>query len=143
MSSLSAIGSQRPTEVSGVTPATMASPPPAPYLLGTLDGIASQLSMSTDGLRSALGSGQSISDIAAQKGVSRGSIVQYIEQQVQQQRTAQGQEPIPQDVLDQVANRAVDRHAGGHHHHHAAAQQATEQLLHPDATSSGLVDQLA
>lgn len=113
MSSISPVG-QQPTETSGVTPATMASPPPAPYLQGTLDGVASLLSMSPDGLRGALRSGESISGLAAQKGVSRDSIVSYVEQQVQRQRVAQGKPAIPQDALDQVVNRAVDRHRGRH-----------------------------
>ncbi|MBV8258534.1 MAG: hypothetical protein JO073_12020 [Actinobacteria bacterium] len=141
MSSLSPIGYQTPSETTGVTPTTMASPPPAPYLQGTLDGVASLLSMSTDSLRSALKSGQSISDLAQQKGVSRDSIVQYIEQQVQQQRAADGQSPVPQDALDQVVNRAVDRHRGAHRHHHAAPPPDPTQLL--DSGSPRGIDQLA
>jgi len=60
-----------------------------------------------------------------------------LEQQVQQQRAAQGQAPIPQDALDQAVNRALDRHRGGHRHHHPV--QPVPQL---DAGSPAGVDQL-
>ncbi len=115
MSSLAPIGSQPPVEVSGIMPTTSASAPPAPYLQGTLDGVANMLGMSTDNLRSALKQGSSISDVAAQKGVSTSSIVSYIEQQVQQKRASKGLAPVNQQALDQVVSRAVNRHRHGHH----------------------------
>ena len=115
MSSLSPIGSQPPVEVSGVMPTTSASAPPAPYLQGTLDGVASMLGLSTDNLRNTLKQGSSIADVAAQKGVGTGSIVSYIEQQVQQQRASKGLAPINRQALDQVVSRAVNRHRHGHH----------------------------
>ena len=114
MSSLAPIGSQPPVEVFGIMPTTSASAPPAPYLQGTLDGVANMLGMSTDNLRSALKQGSSISDVAAQKGVSTSSIVSFIEQQVQQKRASKGLAPVNQQALDQVVSRAVNRHRRGH-----------------------------
>ena len=147
MSSISPVGWQPPAQVSGLEPTTMTSAPPAAYMQGTLDGVAGMLSMPTPDVRSALKQGQSISDLAAQKGVSRSSIVQYIEQQVQQQRAAQGKPPIDQTTLDQAVSRAVDRHRHGHHHH-AAATTATPGSQDPAAgqqgsTSPSTVDLLA
>lgn len=118
MSSISPVGSQ-PTSVSGVEPVSGASPPPYGYLHGTLDTIAGALSMSTQDLRTALKSGQSISDLASAKGVSLNSIAQTVEQQVQQQQGAQGKSPLDPSVLNAGVNRALNRHRG-HHHHHAA-----------------------
>lgn len=113
MSSISPVGSD-PAAVSGVAPVSGMSPPPVGYLHGTLDGIAGMLSMSTPDLRTALKSGQSIADLASAKGVSLSSIVQNVEQQVREQRTAQGKPPIDQSVLDAGVNRAVHRHRGHH-----------------------------
>ena len=144
MSSLSPIGSSQPYEVSGITPTTAASQPPAPYLMGTLDGVANMLSTSTSDLQSALKQGSSISDLAAQKGVSRSSLVQYIEQQVQQRRSAQGKPPIDQQALDQVVNRALDRHR--HHRGQSpltAADASGSQSTTQDVSPSQSIDLLA
>lgn len=127
MSSISPLGPQ-PAAVSGVEPAS--------YLSGTLDGVAGMLSMSTSDLQSALKSGSSIADLASSKGVSLSSIVQNIEQQVQQQQAAQGKPPIDQSVLDASVNRAVQRHRGGHHHHQSAPAQ-TDQT-DPSTSSSSI-----
>ena len=146
MSSLSPIGSQPPVEVSGIMPTTSASAPPAPYLQGTLDGVANMLGLSTDNLRSALKQGSSISDVAAQKGVSTSSIVSYIEQQVQQQRAAKGLAPVNQQALDQVVSRAITRHRHGHHHAPATdPASSTAPATAPAASSSSqsLLDLLA
>ena len=148
MSSLSPIGSQPPVEVSGVMPTTSASAPPAPYLQGTLDGVANMLGMSTDNLRSALKQGSSISDVAAQKGVSTSSIVSYIEQQVQQQRASKGLAPVNQQALDQVVSRAVTRHRHGHHQHANPSTDPASSTAPPTAAaarsaSQSLLDLLA
>ena len=138
MSSISPVGSQ-PADVSGISPVSGMSPPPAGYLHGTLDGIAGMLSMSTPDLRAALKSGSSIADLAAQKGVSLDSIVRSVAQQVQQQRAAQGKPPLDQSVLDAGVNRAVNRHRG--HHHHQVAAPAGSSSSAPPSTSS--IDLLA
>ena len=141
MSSLSPIGSQPPVEVSGLMPTTSASAPPAPYLQGTLDGVANMLGLSTDNLRSALKQGSSISDIAAQKGVSTSSIVSYIEQQVQQQRAAKGLAPVNQQALDQVVSRAVDRHRHGHHQHAKQSTDPASSTAPPSAATANSASQ--
>jgi hypothetical protein len=138
MSSLSPVGWQPPTQVSGVEPTSMMSAPPTAYMQGTLDGVAGMLSMSTPDLRSALKQGSSIADIASQKGISRDAIVQSIEQQVQQQRAAQGKTPIDQQTLDQAVSRAVDRHRHGHHHQQgagAATSSNAQQVTQPQGTA--------
>jgi len=136
MSSLSPIGSQPPVEVSGLMPTTSASAPPAPYLQGTLDGVANMLGMTTDALRGSLKQGSSISDIATQKGVGTDSIVSYIEQQVQQKRASKGLQPINQQALDQVVNRAVNRHRHGHHPHPSAPSAASATSPQGPTTSA-------
>lgn len=150
MSSIQPVG-QQPSAVSGVEPTSMTSPPPASYLQGTLDGVAGMLSMSTSNLQTDLKSGQSIADIASQKGVSTNSIVQYIAQKVQQQRSDSGKPPIDSNVLDQVANSAVQRHRGGHrhgHHHTQPADTASTATSSSDpssasSTAGSLIDLLA
>ncbi len=141
MSSLSPIGSQPPVEVSGVMPTTSASAPPAPYLQGTLDGVANMLGLSTDNLRGALKQGSSISDIAARKGVSANSIVSYIEQQVQQQRASKGLAPVNQQSLDQVVSRAVNRHRNGHHHHAQASTTPAASSAPPTSPAASSTSQ--
>lgn len=130
------------TAVNGVTPTTMTSPPPTPHLDGTLDGIAQQLSMTPDALRAELGQGASITDLAQQKGVSRDDLVKSVEDQIQQQRAANGAQPLDQSQLDRMVNRAFDRHRGGHHHHNAASASttapATAQAHDSDATNGGV-----
>lgn len=112
MSSLPPIG-QPPVQVNGVEPTTSTSPPPVSYMQGTLGGIASMLSLSPSDLQHALKSGSSVADLAAASGVSRSSVAQYIEQQVQAQRSAQGQTPIDPAALSTAVNNALDRHRGG------------------------------
>jgi hypothetical protein len=119
--SIQSIGATGVSPLYGTTPTSQTSPPPAPQLNGTLDGIAQSLSLSPDALRSALSQGQSITDLAQQQGVSRDSLVQSVESQIQQQRQANGQDPLDQTTLDRMVNRAFDSHrTGGHHHHHRA-----------------------
>jgi hypothetical protein len=143
---MSSVGAQQPLAVDGVQPTTSTSPPPYAFLQGTLDGVAGMLSMSPTDLKSSLKQGESISDLAAQSGVSRSSIVQYVEQTVQQNRAAAGSAPIDQQTLDSAVNRAIDRHRGHHHRTHGAAPAATQTPADPSAastsTSSSLVDLL-
>ena len=146
MSSLSPVG-QSPAQVSGVEPMTMMSAPPVAYLQGTLSGVANMLSLPMSDLQSRLRQGASISDVAAKRGVSSDSIVQYIEQQVQQQRAAQGKPPVDPQTLDQVVNAAVNRHRHGHHHHGKGAVGAAatdpQQVGAPPPDGSSSLDLLA
>jgi hypothetical protein len=133
--SIQSIGATGVNALYGAMPTSQTSPPPTPQLNGTLDGIAQQLSMSPDALRGALAQGQSITDLAQKQGVSRDSLVQSVESQIQQTRQANGQDPLDQTTLDRMVNRAFDRHrAGGHHHHHHAQAPATSPA---DGSDSG------
>lgn len=109
MSSIEAAGGAQLSAVSGLQPTSMASPPPVGYLQGTLDGVANVLGMPTNDVRSALKQGSSISDLASAQGVSRSTVVDTIEQQVQKLRAAKGADPIDASTLDRVVNRAIDR----------------------------------
>src|SRR3954453_19493219 len=62
--SIQSIGATGVNALYGTAPLTQTSPPPAPQLNGTLDGIAQQLSMAPDALLGALAQVQSISDLA-------------------------------------------------------------------------------
>jgi hypothetical protein len=91
------------------TPTTMTSPPPTAALNGTLAGISGQLGMSMSDVQSALKSGQSITSLAAQQGVSRSALVSSVQAQVQSARQQAGQPPADRTVLDRMVNRAFDR----------------------------------
>lgn len=109
MSSIDPVANGGLSAVSGVQPTSMASPPPVGYLQGTLDGVAGLLGLSTPDVRTALKQGSSISDLAAAQGVSRSTVVDTIEAQVQKLRAARGAAPIDATALDRVVNRAIDR----------------------------------
>ena len=129
MSSISPVGPQQAAEsLSGTTQ------PPFGVLGTSLDTIAGMLSMSPSDLQAALKSGQSISDLASQKGVSLDSIVQSVESQIQQQRAADGKPPIDQSTLDARVNRAVHHHHG--HHHRTAPPVSTTDTTGADGGSS-------
>ena len=110
-----AVGSFTPdlAPVADATPTTSASPPPSPHLIGALDGIAQQLSMSSTDLRSALGSGTSVTDLAARKGVSRSDLLQSVADGIQQRRAAHGKPPLDQSLLDSIVSNGFDRRRGG------------------------------
>ncbi len=129
--------------VAGTTPTTLF---PAPHLDGPLDGIAQQLSMTPDALRNALSQGSSITDLAQQEGVSRDDLVKSVEDQIQQTRAANGAQPLDQQSLGRMVNRAFDRHRGGghHHHHHSKPVSSPASTTPTDPQSqSGGIDVLA
>jgi hypothetical protein len=123
--------------VGGTMPTTLF---PAPHLDGPLDGIAQQLSTTPDALRNALSQGSSITDLAQQQGVSRDDLVKSVEDQIQQTRAANGAQPLDQQSLDRMVNRAFDRHRGGHHHHHSkpASSAASTAPTDPQPPSGGI-----
>jgi hypothetical protein len=103
----------------------------------SLGGIAGMLSMSPTDLQSSLKSGKSISDVASAKGVSTDSITQYVEQQIQQQRSASGQPPLSSQAVTQAANKVVGgHHHGGHHHHGGGAAPAASTSSSSTSTSA-------
>ncbi|HKI92924.1 MAG TPA: hypothetical protein VJ986_11545, partial [Gaiellaceae bacterium] len=85
--------------------------------------------------------GSSISGIATRKGVSTGSIVSYIEQQVQQRRAARGLQPINQQALDQVVNRAITRHRHDDHHPSVPSSPPASRPQQPAAPGPGATPQ--
>jgi hypothetical protein len=107
-------------------------------LQSVLGGVAGMLSMSPSDLQSAMKSGQSIASVAQSKGVSTDSITQYLETQIQQQRTANGQQPLDQQTLDQAANRIVSGQGHGHHHHghHAGSSSSVSSSTSTATTES-------
>lgn len=118
------------TAVTG-TPTTMTSPPPTPVLNGTLAGIAQNLGMSLDQTKTALKQGSSISDLAAQQGVSRSSLVQLVQSGIQESRQASAQPPLDQTTLDRLVNRAFDRGNSN-----ASATAASQRDAAPGSSSS-------
>ena len=56
--------------------------------------------------------GASITELAQQHGVTRDSLVEFVQAKIQQARQASGQPPLDQATLDQMVGHAVDN--GGH-----------------------------
>jgi hypothetical protein len=83
------------------------------------------LGMSEQDLRTSLRSGQSLSDLAAQKGVSKDDLVSTVSAAIS---SSQGGVQSTQDPTA-LAQRIVDRKAGGHHahhHHHRPVEDQTD-----------------
>ncbi len=53
--------------------------------------------------------GASITDLAQQHGVSRESLVEFVQSKIQQSRQANGQSPLDQTTLDQLIDHALDQ----------------------------------
>lgn len=96
------------SSVQGI-PTTMTSPPPTAALGGTLAGISNQLGMNMSDVQSALKSGQSITSLASQQGVSRSALMSSVQAQVQANRQQAGQPPVDPTVLHRMVNRAFNR----------------------------------
>ncbi len=56
--------------------------------------------------------GASITELAQQHGVSRESLVQFVQTKIQQTREANGQPPLDQSTLDQLVDHALDHNRG-------------------------------
>jgi transposase-like protein len=56
--------------------------------------------------------GASITELAQQHGVSRESLVQFVQTKIQQTREANGQAPLDQSTLDQLVDHALDHNRG-------------------------------
>jgi transposase-like protein len=56
--------------------------------------------------------GASISELAQQHGVSRESLVQFVQTKIQQTREANGQPPLDQSTLDQLVDHTLDHNRG-------------------------------
>ncbi len=53
--------------------------------------------------------GSSITELAQQHGVSRDSLVEFVQGKIQQSRQANGQPPLDQTTLDQLIDHALDQ----------------------------------
>jgi transposase-like protein len=56
--------------------------------------------------------GASITELAQQHGVSRDSLLQFVQSKIQQTREANGQPPLDQSTLDQLVDHALDHNRG-------------------------------
>jgi len=56
--------------------------------------------------------GASITELAQQHGVSRESLVQFVQTKIQQTREAQGQPPLDQSTLDEIVDHTLDQNRG-------------------------------
>jgi hypothetical protein len=56
--------------------------------------------------------GASITELAQQHGVSRDSLVEYVQTKIQQTRQANGQSPLDQSTLDELVDHALDHDRG-------------------------------
>jgi transposase-like protein len=56
--------------------------------------------------------GASISELAQQHGVSRESLVQFVQSKIQQTREANGEPPLDQSALDDLVDHALDHNRG-------------------------------
>jgi len=56
--------------------------------------------------------GASITELSQQHGVSRESLVQFVQTKIQQTREANGQAPLDQSTLDQLVDHALDHNRG-------------------------------
>ena len=119
--------------ISGIDP-TAAQPVTNPrdgQMQQVLQSVSSLLGMDQSDVRSALRGGQSLSDLASQKGISSDKLTAAITSALQSSGTAL---PAGTDV-SQLAQKIADHKRGGHHHGHhqqAAAQQpATQPLADP------------
>ena len=102
-----------------------------------MSAAADALNESPDQLKQELSSGKSLSDIAAEKGVSTDDLQKSMEAAVKQAN--------PNLSDDQAASITQKMISGHHHHHHAHAQQppattdptsTTDPNLPPDSTIS-------
>lgn len=90
-----------------------------------LGSVSNLLGTTPDDLRQSLRTGESLSDLASQKGISSDSLVSTIAGALQ---STGASAPAGTD-FNQVAQQIADRkrveghHHGGHHHHHAEAPQ--------------------
>jgi hypothetical protein len=53
--------------------------------------------------------GTSLTELAQQHGVSRESLVDFVQSKIQQSRQANGESPLDQSTLDQLIDHALDQ----------------------------------
>jgi hypothetical protein len=135
---ISGIGGVVPPAVQGVDGSS-----PGERMRSVFDAVAQKLGMSTDDLRTAMSSGESLADVAQSKGVSADDLEATIKSALQSSG-APGSDSQLTDIASRIANRK-----GGHHHHHhidaASASATTAPTVAPPttATSTSQLDALA
>jgi hypothetical protein len=80
-----------------------------------MNSASTALGLSVQDLRSALDSGQSLADVAQQRGVSRDDLVSAVAQGIQSAPPTGAPAPA---AATELAQHVVDRHHGHHHHRH-------------------------
>ena len=80
-----------------------------------MNSASQALGLSVQDLRSALDSGQSLADVAQQRGVSRDDLVSAVAQGIQSAPPTGAPAPA---AANELAEHVVDRHHRGHHHRH-------------------------
>ena len=100
----------------------------------TLGPVAQLFGMTTDQLDQALQGGESLTDIAAGKGISQADLTAAIKQGIQQAQPP-GSAPLSDSQLTNMAGRIAGHHR---HHHHADTGSASTDPL----AESISVDQL-
>ena len=103
-----------PISGSSVAPLQQSSSTQNPWQ-NMLNSVSSTLGLSTSALQQQLQSGQSLTQIAQNQGVSQQTLVQSISSALQQNGST-----APASQLQQIATNIANRTpgAGGHHHHH-------------------------
>jgi len=102
---------------------------------GAIDGAAQLFGMTPDALASTLSSGQSLSSLAAGKGVSQSDLVQAISTGIQQAQPQASGGPTGA-TLSLVAGRIANHVHRGHHGHGGGGGAAAGSLSAPTSTSN-------
>ena len=92
-----------------------------------MQAVAAKLGMSMDDLKSALKSGQSLTDVAKSKGLSPDELISTIKQGL-----TSGNTQLSDAQATQIATRIANHKGGDHHHHHHGGPSPT------DATSGSV-----
>jgi hypothetical protein len=89
-----------------------------------LDAVADKLGMKTSDLEADLQKGQSLTDIATSKGVSKDDLVSTIKN------------ALGTDATDALATRIADHKGGHHHHHHHVESSDSSTTTQPGASTN-------
>ena len=86
-----------------------------------MQAVAAKLGMSMDDLKSALKSGQSLTDVAKSKGVSSDDLISTIKQGL-----TSGNSQLTDAQATQIATRIANHKGAGHHRHHHGDPSPTD-----------------
>jgi len=125
-------GNVQATTMSGAS--RMGGPGSEDRMQGAMNSAAQLFGMTPQDLATAVDGGQSLSAIAAAKGVSQSDLLSAITNGIQQ-TSSQGSIGPTGPLADQIANR-IAHHAGGRHHHHGAPSIGTAAATSATAGSA-------